>query len=72
MAQTGSSHLGPDWDCTLVNAEHPNQTFAGSSLFMNVTLQSALVHCLAEIGASNNLIRITSIVPQMIPVNINK
>jgi hypothetical protein len=43
MAQTNGSHLGPDQDCTVDDAELPNKTYAGSSLLKKVTSQSALV-----------------------------
>jgi hypothetical protein len=38
MAQTGFSHLGPDQNCMVDDSELSNQTFAGISLFMQVTL----------------------------------
>jgi hypothetical protein len=37
MAQTGGSHLGPDQDCMVDDAEPPNRTFTGWSLFLKVT-----------------------------------
>jgi hypothetical protein len=38
VAHIGTHHLGPDWGCAVDGAEPPNQTFAGISLFMKVSV----------------------------------
>jgi hypothetical protein len=44
MGQTGCSYLGPDQNCTVDDAEPPNQTSVCSLLFLKVTFRSALVY----------------------------